>query len=89
VVYHHNRDTLITLAREGFLHGYYRPAFFRAHRQFLEDYCQAAKRLPIPKAPQRRPADTKIKPWQVGMYWKVFNWSKKAGELAGRVSSPC
>jgi GT2 family glycosyltransferase len=86
VVYHHNRDTLIRLAREGFLHGYYRPAFLRAHRQFIEDYRQ---RRPIPNVPERPAGFNTIKPWQAGVCWKLFNWSKKAGELAGRVNSPC
>ena len=88
VVYHHNRDTLITLAREGFLHGYYRPAFLRVHRQFIDNYCSAAKARTGVKGPERRAADTNLEPWRLGLYWKVFNWSKKAGEFTGRRISP-
>jgi GT2 family glycosyltransferase len=92
VVYHHNRDTLRTLAREGFLHGYYRPAFLHLHRQFIDDYRKMAETgsiaRTIDRPPEPPPAAATLQPWRVGLYWKVFNWSKKAGEMAGRRMSP-
>jgi len=92
VVYHHNRDTLRTLAREGFLHGYYRPAFLHLHRQFIDDYRKMAESQPNARSTARLAeppaAAATLQPWRVGFYWKIFNWSKKAGEMAGRRMSP-
>ncbi len=88
VVYHHNRDTLATLAREGFLHGYYTPAFRRTQRKFVEEYKRQRQNQPCGQPSQRPPAESRLAPWRVRLYWRVFRISKFAGTLAGRWSPP-
>lgn len=87
VIHHCNRDTLPRLAREGFLHGYYRGEFLRAHREFIQSYrarTEAVHREP----PAEPPAATSLRPWQARLFWSVFNYGKKAGEAAGRWFPP-
>ncbi len=87
VVYHHNRDTLPALAREGFLHGYLRPRFFKVHGEFIRSYREKhpvqnlSPRLETPGAAGR------LKPWRIALYRTVFEAGRKAGEIRGRVFS--
>ncbi|MBV9294915.1 MAG: glycosyltransferase [Acidobacteriaceae bacterium] len=88
VVHHHNRDTLAKLAREGFLHGYYRPSFLRQHRAFIDSYCNKPN-LPAPVLrDETLQAELILRPWQIGLYWKIFKCGKHAGELVGRRFPP-
>ncbi len=89
VIHHHNRDSVATLAREGFLHGYYRPEFLRAHRDFITRYRERSAGQEPPRLPaERPPAATLLRPWQIQLLWRVFNAGKRAGEAAGRWFPP-
>jgi glycosyltransferase involved in cell wall biosynthesis len=85
IAYHHNRDTLLALIREGFLHGYYRPKFLRAHRKFIDEFIRNSERVSLDRLPSRRSESTPLEPWQISMYWAIFKLGKRAGEIAGRV----
>ena len=88
VVHHHNRDSVAKLMREGFLHGYYRPSFLREYRDFIEQY-RTRPDQPAPVLRDEKPrAELHLKRWQIGLYWKVFNYGKQAGELVGRHRLP-
>lgn len=85
VVRHHNRDRLTRLAREGFLHGYHRAEFLRAHRDFIARYRERHSAQPPPESPRDQPpAASRLKPWQIGLFWRVFNSGKRAGEITGQ-----
>lgn len=89
VVYHHNRDSLPTLAREGFLHGYYTPEFHRVHRNFIESYRnETAEERVVCHPPERLNRDRRLACWQLRLYWGVFRASKAAGMWAGRWFPP-
>jgi glycosyltransferase involved in cell wall biosynthesis len=89
IVRHHNRDSIRTLFREGFLHGYYRPAFLQSHRGFLEQYRQEIAQQAKPIEPKEiPPAARKLKPWQIDLLWKLFNAGKRAGEFVGKRRPP-
>ncbi len=87
VIHHHNRDTLPRLAREGFLHGYYRGEFLRAHREFIRTYRERSP-MAHPAPPVEPPAASSLRPWQVRLFWNIFNCGKKAGEVTGRWFPP-
>ena len=86
VIYHHNRDTLAGLAREGFRHGYYLPAFLGVHGTFMRDYQQRMAGTPVPP-PVRRPLP-ELEPWRQRLYWRVFRTAKSAGIWKGRLFPP-
>ena len=85
VVHHHNRDTLRTLMREGYIHGLYAPAFYRQHGAFVRAYCLAsgggerrASRVPAPQLPE----------WQKSLYHWLFRVSKNWGKVMGKYFPP-
>lgn len=83
VIYHHNRDTISTLIREGFIHGYYQPAFHAAHASFLHSYQRNGA-----KPTQREVPDPDLRAWQLAALWRLFNTAKTAGRLKGRFFPP-
>jgi glycosyltransferase involved in cell wall biosynthesis len=87
VVYHHNRDTLPALAREGFLHGYLRPKFFEVHDDFINSYREKHPVREFCPQPERPPAAEGLEPWRIALYRTVFNAGKKAGKIRGRLFS--
>lgn len=88
VIRHHNRDTVWKLAREGFLHGYYRPAFLDRHRGFLSRYRESAPGPEPPLAHDPPPAAGRLSERQIRLFWRIFNTGKRAGELTGRWFPP-
>lgn len=79
VIRHHNRDTLLTLAKEGFLHGSVRSQFLKTHGAFVRDYWQRyGRRTPEPPRKEERASD-RLKPWQVRLFGAVFDSGKKLG----------
>lgn len=88
VVYHHHRDSLATLAWQGYLHGYYTPAFRRFHRQFIEDYRrgQTSMSATVSSGPLR--ARQQIGWWRTQICWCVFRSAKTVGMWAGRRFPP-
>lgn len=86
IVYHHNRDTVARLAREGFLHGYYRPEFLRTHRDFIARYRE--RHANQERLAARPTAASQLRPWQIRTLWGIFNFGKRAGEVAGRWFPP-
>ena len=86
VVYHHHRDRLPALAREGYLHGYYTAAFRRIHRRFIENY-----RQPIASTratPPPRPCAQEIGWLREKICWSVFRSAKRVGMYTGRCFPP-
>lgn len=89
VIHHHNRDSLAKLAREGFLHGYYRPQFMQAYRDFIARYRERQAGQEPPRLPaEQPPAASELSPWQIRLLWRLFNTGKRAGEAAGRWFPP-
>lgn len=88
IVYHHNRDTLPTLFREGFLHGYYSPSLHRAYGDFIQTYRAYPANFPRVEAEHREVPDPRLKQWQVDFLWKLFRSGKRVGRLAGRAFPP-
>ena len=89
IVYHHNRDSVGSLAREGFLHGYYRREFLRVHRDFIRTYRERHGCVDSPTQPQQAPpAASLLRPWQIRLFWSVFNCGKRTGEIAGHWFPP-
>ena len=85
VVYHHNRETLPALAREGFLHGYLRPRFFEVHGEFIRSYRENHPVQQHSPRPETVDAAQRLEPWRIALYRSVFNAGKKAGEIRGRL----
>jgi len=87
-IYHHNRDKLWTLAREGYLHGYFAAAFRKAYAGFVQSYREthpAPSEVPTSSAPE---PGLGVGPVQRYLLWRVFHSAKRVGALVGRWSPP-
>lgn len=82
VIYHRNRDTVRSLMREGFLHGYYAPRIDELHGDFVGELVRRARAAPpaepIPAVVPR------IAPWKARLFAKLFYTSRAAGKAANR-----
>ena len=88
VIRHHNRDNLLTLAKEGFRHGAMRPQFLKTHGAFVRDYWRRhGRRAPEPPPKEDRASD-RLKSWQVRLFGAVFDGGKKVGAWKGRWFPP-
>jgi glycosyltransferase involved in cell wall biosynthesis len=98
VIFHHNRDTLPKLLREGFLHGFWGASFSRAWNRFALGYLQEAKRqdpaarvlwpYEAPREEPPSPPPEALSPMQVDVLWRVFKFGKTAGRIKGRWFPP-
>lgn len=88
IVYHHNRDTIPTLMREAFIHGYYGAAFSRTYHNFVRAYRRKAALSSQGKRSTAELPNPRLKPWQIGLLWKLFNGTKKLGRIKGRLFPP-
>lgn len=99
IVYHHNRDTIPKLLREGFTHGYWGAAFLETYGAFILEYQRKTRQMdparavvwpyhpgPLtPKPPQAaKPSGSKLNPTYAALLSKLFKWGKQAGRMKGR-----
>ena len=88
IVYHHHRDTLRGLAREGFLHGYYQPSFAEEHAEFLHAYWNSQPTSPPYRRDDVMRAEVELMPLQRRIYGRLFNSAKRLGGFVGRRWAP-
>jgi glycosyltransferase involved in cell wall biosynthesis len=81
VVFHRNRDTVFTLMREGFVHGQYTPAIRLAYGDFIRSY-RATATVDAERA-RTQEIHARLRPWQIGLLWRIFHRAKRVGEFAG------
>jgi glycosyltransferase involved in cell wall biosynthesis len=78
IVYHHNRDTLPSLCREAFIHGYYGSELYRVYAELAE-----RGRLNEPAETEHPPPVSPLPSWQLSLLWKLFRTSKRIGWTTG------
>jgi len=88
VIYHHNRDKLWTLMREGYLHGYFAAAFRQAYSGFVQSYRAARPAPPEVRSPSLSQPGVGLSPLQCFLLWRIFRNAKRVGMLIGRWSPP-
>jgi glycosyltransferase involved in cell wall biosynthesis len=88
VIYHHNRDRIWTLIREGYLHGYFAAAFIKDYAGFVRSYRDAHPALAEVRASPASELGVGVGQVQLYLLWQVFRNVKRVGDLAGRRLPP-
>jgi len=87
-IYHHNRDKLWTLMREGYLHGYFGAPFRKMSASFVQSYRIARPLSPRVRSLHVSQPGVGLTSIQRFILWRIFRNAKRIGMLVGRWSPP-
>ena len=75
VVYHRNEHSLAGLIVEGYAHGYHSIPLLKKHEEFVGAF--------VANSPPRNGSATPRSSASEDLYWRVFNFGKRAGKVIG------